>query len=63
VNLCRLANSVFCAPPISWLLPAPMIWDRQDPLRFLRNRLRGGIQFLEGLVTFPPYLGPWGAHL
>lgn len=51
MNLCRLANAVCCAAPISWLLPAPKLWDRRDPLRYLRSRLSQGTAFLEGLFS------------
>lgn len=51
MNLCRLVNSVCCAPPVSWLLPTPTFPDRQDPLRCLHDRLRAGTRFLEGCIT------------
>jgi SAM-dependent methyltransferase len=51
VNLCRLANTVCCTPPISWFLPAPKLWNRREPLRYLHRRLRQGVRFLEGLFS------------
>jgi SAM-dependent methyltransferase len=51
VSLCRLANAVCCAPPISWLLPAPRLWNRREPLRYLQRRLQEGTRFLEGLCS------------
>jgi len=57
VRLCRVANTVFSAPPLSWLFRPPRLWDRRDPLRSFEENLRGGLGCLEGLLMISDVAG------